>query len=64
MAQVLEFPPYLQEPIEAGLLTHHQAWRLDYELTELQHQPWTPGVQEINRMVSMFYMQTEAMTRH
>ena len=63
-AQALEFPIYLQLPVNAGALSPHQAWQLDWELEVLQGQPWTPGVFEINLLVQMFHLPVESMTLH
>jgi hypothetical protein len=49
------FPPWLQEPMEAGHLSPLSAWRLEWELIALQDQPWTEGVYELNLRVSLFH---------
>ena len=61
MGQALQYPPYLQQMLDEGLLTQHQAWRLMWDLEILPDQPWTPGVLEINLLVNLFYSQNTAM---
>lgn len=56
-ACLLKFPQWLQEPIEEGCLTPHQAWQLEWEIEMLQGLPWTPGVFEIKQRVVLFHME-------
>ena len=58
-AQALEFNPWLQEPLEAGCLSPESAWKLHWELSELQGLPWTPGVYQINQTVVLFHWNPE-----
>lgn len=62
-AQALEFPMWLQLPLEAGVLSPAAAWALEQELETLQSEPWTPGVFELNQRVQLFLTPTEQMTR-
>ena len=58
-AQILEFTPYLQRPLEAGVLTPAQAWALMWEFDVTPTEPWGPGAQQLGRLVSLFYLETE-----
>lgn len=58
-ASPLQFNPWLQEPLEAGCLSQESAWKLDWELSELQHLPWTPGVFQIKQTVVLFHWNQE-----
>ena len=60
-AQALNFPAYLQIPLDAGVLSPHQAWRLAWDLEVLTLEPWTPGVQQVNQSVTLFHWQTEGL---
>ena len=60
-AQALIFPLHLQLPLEAGCLSAESAWKLDWELEQLQGLPWSPGVYEINLRVQLFHLSTELM---
>lgn len=40
-AQLLKFPPYLQQPMELGVLTPEQAWTFELEVTLFRSCPWS-----------------------
>ena len=61
MGQALTFPHYLQQTLEQGILTPEQVWRLEYDLEQLTLEPWSPGVQEINRTVTLFHLPLDLM---
>ena len=56
-AQAVTFSPWLQEPMEAGALSPRQAWVLEWEVTALQNEPWTPEAMEVNRLQSLYHWQ-------
>lgn len=58
-AQPAMFQDWIQEPLEQGLLSPHQAWRLEWELLVLTDQPWTPGVFEIRQTVGLYHWSPE-----
>ena len=58
------FHPWLQAPIEAGVLRLESAWRLDWEMLVLPSLPWSPGVLEISQRVALFHLSQQAMTAH
>ncbi|MBC7618753.1 MAG: hypothetical protein H7293_07150 [Candidatus Saccharibacteria bacterium] len=60
-AQTLIFPLYLQLPLEQGHLSPESAWLLEWELEQLQGQPWTPGVFSINQRVILFHCHLNGM---
>ena len=53
--QLLQFEPWLQEPVEAGCLAPATAWQLDWEMSVLLDQPWSPGMQEVFLRVHLFH---------
>jgi hypothetical protein len=64
-ASPLLFPEWLQPAVSEGSLTPHQAWRLYWEMEVLSDQPWTPGVREINLLLSLANWEpSELETRH
>jgi hypothetical protein len=60
-AQMLQFPDWIQEPLEQGVLTPEQAWRLEWELTQLSTQPWSPGMFELNLKVRLYHLPKESI---
>ena len=62
-AQLMEFNEMLQEPVTAGCLSHHQAWRLMWDVEMLPYEPWSPGVWLISQTLKMFHQPLESMTR-
>ena len=41
MAQEMWYPPWIQEPVDLGLLTPQQAWELHREVSERANEPWS-----------------------
>lgn len=60
-AQPLQFRPYLQNPLDEGVLTPHQAWLLMWDLEQFPTEPWSPGVQPISRLVQLFHLNVEQL---
>jgi len=57
-AHPLQFCQLIQEPLDQGQLTPHQAWILDWELTVLAHLPeWSPQALPIHQRVKLFHQQ-------
>lgn len=62
MAQALRFGSYLQQPLEAGILTPEQAWRLAWEMEVLTFEPWTPDGLAMQRRVALFHLSPNGLT--
>lgn len=62
MAQALMFGAYLQLPLEAGLLTPEQAWRLAWDMEILPDQPWPPELLALDRRVRLFHLRPDGLT--
>lgn len=60
-ATVLQFSPYLQEPMEAGVLTPVLAWTLEMEFERRQGLPWLPGMEFVNQLVSLWHWTPESL---
>ena len=53
-ARALQFPPYLQAPLEQGLLTPRQAWLWERDQEQFL-EPWTPEGLQLQHLLVLFH---------
>jgi hypothetical protein len=56
-AEKLLFLPWLQEPIEAGVLTPAQAWSLGFEALMNPQGDWPKSLLPLAQRVSLFHLE-------
>jgi hypothetical protein len=53
-AEKMQFPSNLQASIEAGVLTPHQAWRLEWERVLFPTREWPKDLKPLVQRVNLF----------
>lgn len=56
MAEMAQFHPWIQEPMEAGLLTMQQAWALEWELMVDPSPAWSDPVLPLARVARLYHL--------
>lgn len=64
-AQALKFPELLQQTLDEGVLSPHQCWQLEWELTVLGDRPWSsPQVRSIGQLFDLFHLSPQESRPH
>lgn len=58
-AQAATFPPFLQQAMEAGVISPQQAWQVEWELIARSTLPWDPMVFALNQRAKLWMWPVE-----
>lgn len=55
-AELLKFDPWLQEPVEAGVLTPQQAWSLEWERLAYPSRPYPDELHPLLQRIELYFL--------